>query len=197
MLAKGPAASPGSPKPRLIAVKEPGPDRRTISVHRRSRGHHGRHRHGSRHRRAGRRRPGPGPDGALPTTWPLASCSKVPPAATLRALDRRLRPTLAVLVDHHGLDRGGPDVEPAVSRDSIGIAGHLGQYGKRAQRRRSSRASSPAFVTAPVRAAGPRQLAQLAEVVHEPWTDQEPLKVYDGAELGRTPGRAKKPTSRW
>jgi len=37
-----------------------------------------------------------------------------------------------------------------------------------------------AFVTAPMRGPGLEKLAELAEVVHEPWIDQEPLKLYDG-----------------
>jgi D-3-phosphoglycerate dehydrogenase len=46
----------------------------------------------------------------------------------------------------------------------------------RAQRHR-------AFVTAPLRGAGLAKLCQLAEVVHEPWTEQQPLKLYDGTGL--------------
>jgi D-3-phosphoglycerate dehydrogenase / 2-oxoglutarate reductase len=62
----------------------------------------------------------------------------------------------------------------------------LGQYcsvpdasgppGQRGERHR-------AFVTAPMRGPGLDKLKQLAEVVHEPWTDQVPLKIYDGASL--------------
>lgn len=40
-----------------------------------------------------------------------------------------------------------------------------------------------AFVTAPVGPSGLAHLRQLADVIYEPWTDQQPLKVYDGPEL--------------
>jgi D-3-phosphoglycerate dehydrogenase len=42
-----------------------------------------------------------------------------------------------------------------------------------------------AFVTAPMRGPGLDKLKHLADVVHEPWTDQEPLKIYDGAGLAK------------
>ena len=53
-----------------------------------------------------------------------------------------------------------------------------GPSGQRGQRHR-------AFVTAPMRGPGLDKLKQLAEVVHEPWTDQEPLRIYDGAGLAK------------
>ena len=40
-----------------------------------------------------------------------------------------------------------------------------------------------AFVTAPMRGPGLDKLASLADVVHEPWIDQVPLKLYDGVAL--------------
>jgi D-3-phosphoglycerate dehydrogenase len=40
-----------------------------------------------------------------------------------------------------------------------------------------------AFVTAPLRGAGFDKLKRLADVVYEPWTDQQPLKIYDGPGL--------------
>jgi len=40
-----------------------------------------------------------------------------------------------------------------------------------------------AFVTAPMRGPGLTKLRALARVVHEPWTDQDPLKLYDGPGL--------------
>jgi len=40
-----------------------------------------------------------------------------------------------------------------------------------------------AFVTAPMRGAGFDKLKLLADVVYEPWIDQEPLKIYDGPGL--------------
>ena len=40
-----------------------------------------------------------------------------------------------------------------------------------------------AFVTAPMRGAGFDKLKALADVVYEPWIDQEPLKIYDGPGL--------------
>jgi D-3-phosphoglycerate dehydrogenase / 2-oxoglutarate reductase len=40
-----------------------------------------------------------------------------------------------------------------------------------------------AFVTAPMRGPGLHKLNALAGVVHEPWTDQRPLKLYDGPGL--------------
>jgi D-3-phosphoglycerate dehydrogenase len=36
-----------------------------------------------------------------------------------------------------------------------------------------------------MRGPGLDKLKELAEVVHEPWTDQEPLKIYDGAGLAK------------
>ena len=41
-----------------------------------------------------------------------------------------------------------------------------------------------AFVTAPMRGPGLDKLKQLAEVVHEPWTDQEPLEDLRRRRLG-------------
>lgn len=40
-------------------------------------------------------------------------------------------------------------------------------------------------MTAPLRGPGLEKLARLARVVHEPWTDQEPLRIYDGPGLAR------------
>ena len=40
-----------------------------------------------------------------------------------------------------------------------------------------------ALVTAPLRGAGLERLRELAEVVHEPWIDQTPLRMYDDAAL--------------
>ena len=40
-----------------------------------------------------------------------------------------------------------------------------------------------AFVTAPMRGAGFDKLKRLADVVYEPWIDQQPLKIYDGPGL--------------
>jgi D-3-phosphoglycerate dehydrogenase len=40
-----------------------------------------------------------------------------------------------------------------------------------------------AFVTAPLRGPGLDKLSRLARVVHEPWTEQQPLKIYDGPGL--------------
>ena len=40
-----------------------------------------------------------------------------------------------------------------------------------------------AFVTAPMRGPGFEKLKELADVVYEPWTEQEPLKLYDGPAL--------------
>ncbi|HTW08376.1 MAG TPA: NAD(P)-dependent oxidoreductase [Acidimicrobiales bacterium] len=40
-----------------------------------------------------------------------------------------------------------------------------------------------ALVTAPLRGPGLDKLRRLAEVVHEPWTDQVPLRLYDGPAL--------------
>jgi D-3-phosphoglycerate dehydrogenase / 2-oxoglutarate reductase len=42
-----------------------------------------------------------------------------------------------------------------------------------------------AFVTAPLRGPGLDKLGRLARVVHEPWTDQEPLRIYDGPGLAK------------
>ncbi|MGH9107153.1 MAG: NAD(P)-dependent oxidoreductase [Acidimicrobiales bacterium] len=49
--------------------------------------------------------------------------------------------------------------------------------------RRAGRAAHRALVTAPMRGPGLEKLARLAEVVHEPWTDQHPLRLYDGPAL--------------
>ena len=40
-----------------------------------------------------------------------------------------------------------------------------------------------AFVTAPMRGPGLEKLKRLTEVVYEPWTEQQPLKLYDGPAL--------------
>ena len=40
-----------------------------------------------------------------------------------------------------------------------------------------------AFVTAPMRGPGFDKMKRLAEVVYEPWIDQQPLKIYDGPGL--------------
>jgi D-3-phosphoglycerate dehydrogenase len=40
-----------------------------------------------------------------------------------------------------------------------------------------------AFVTAPMRGLGFDKLKRLADVVYEPWIDQQPLKIYDGPSL--------------
>jgi D-3-phosphoglycerate dehydrogenase len=45
-----------------------------------------------------------------------------------------------------------------------------------------------AFVTAPLRGAGLAKLQGLAEVVYEPWTEQRPLKLYDGPGLAERLG---------
>lgn len=42
-----------------------------------------------------------------------------------------------------------------------------------------------AFVSAPMRGAGFDKLQRLADVVYEPWTEQQPLKVYDGPALAQ------------
>jgi D-3-phosphoglycerate dehydrogenase len=42
-----------------------------------------------------------------------------------------------------------------------------------------------ALVTAPLRGPGLDKLAGLARVVYEPWTDQDPLRVYDGPGLAK------------
>ena len=77
----------------------------------------------------------------------------------------------------------------------------LGQYYKRGYRpqdfpkqralmsepmrgpRHQGTARHRAFVTAPMRGPGFEKLKELAEVVYEPWTEQEPLKLYDGPAL--------------
>ena len=40
-----------------------------------------------------------------------------------------------------------------------------------------------ALVTATMRGPGLEKLRRLADVVYEPWTEQQPLKVYDGPAL--------------
>lgn len=47
----------------------------------------------------------------------------------------------------------------------------------------SSLAGHRAFVTAPMRGPGLDKLGRLAEVVYEPWIEQQPLKLYDGPGL--------------
>ncbi|HET9059336.1 MAG TPA: NAD(P)-dependent oxidoreductase [Acidimicrobiales bacterium] len=42
-----------------------------------------------------------------------------------------------------------------------------------------------AFITAPMRGPGLDKLARFAEIIHEPWTDQDPLKLYDGPALAQ------------
>jgi D-3-phosphoglycerate dehydrogenase len=42
-----------------------------------------------------------------------------------------------------------------------------------------------ALVTAPLRGPGLDKLASLARVVYEPWTDQQPLRIYDGPGLAK------------
>jgi D-3-phosphoglycerate dehydrogenase / 2-oxoglutarate reductase len=42
-----------------------------------------------------------------------------------------------------------------------------------------------ALVTAPLRGPGLDKLASLAGVVYEPWTDQQPLRIYDGPGLAK------------
>jgi D-3-phosphoglycerate dehydrogenase / 2-oxoglutarate reductase len=49
----------------------------------------------------------------------------------------------------------------------------------------SSAAPHTAFVTAPMRGPGLDKLTQLARVVYEPWTDQEPLRIYDDPGLAK------------
>lgn len=40
-----------------------------------------------------------------------------------------------------------------------------------------------ALITAPLRGPGLQHLRELAEVIHEPWIDQDPLRIYDAAAL--------------
>ena len=63
----------------------------------------------------------------------------------------------------------------------------LGQYCSVPRHKRPSASGQRhrAFVTAPMRGPGLDKLKELAEVVHEPWTDQQPLKLYDGAGLAK------------
>ena len=49
----------------------------------------------------------------------------------------------------------------------------------------SSSAPHKALVTAPVRGPGFDKLARLAQVVYEPWTEQDPLRIYDGPGLAK------------
>ena len=46
-------------------------------------------------------------------------------------------------------------------------------------------ATHRALVTAPMRGPGLDKLAKLVDVVHEPWIDQSPLRLYDGAALAQ------------
>ena len=61
--------------------------------------------------------------------------------------------------------------------------GILGQYCSHAIPTGFPAAAHRALVTAPMCGPGLDKLARLVEVVHEPWIDQEPLRVYDGAAL--------------
>jgi D-3-phosphoglycerate dehydrogenase len=47
------------------------------------------------------------------------------------------------------------------------------------------RANHRALVTAPLAGAGRARLEQLADVVYEPWIDQQPLRIYDPEGLAR------------
>ena len=99
---------------------------------------------------------------------------------------------VAGLVGYDGFYRGRADVQP--DRQLRGLSG-LGRVGhartvlqacpKGAVLQISQGERHRAFVTAPMRGPGLDKLKRLAEVVHEPWTDQKPLTIYDGAGLAK------------
>ena len=110
---------------------------------------------------------------------------------------------VAVLVGYNGLYRGRADVETGRYRGRPSELDWdapvmLGQYCKGALPiGPSSAARHRALVTAPMRGPGLDKLAQLAEVVHEPWTDQDPLRHLRRRRAWPNGLRPRTRTSQW
>ena len=136
------------------------------------------------------------------STWPStargpshhvarASCSKRPPGPSNNRLATRARWTtwpfsstttaFTDVVPTSTPATSGEELADEVDWDAAGILRHYGRHaipirflGARDHR---------ALVTAPMRGPGLDKLARLVDVVHEPWIDQVPLRVYDGPAL--------------
>ena len=77
-----------------------------------------------------------------------------------------------------------PTSTPATKEPSdCDLPGMTGQYCTVPPARNVPTGHHRALVTAPMRGAGFEKLKGLAEVVYEPWIDQQPLKIYDGPGL--------------